>query len=144
MSRLALALSWSIAALGQHAQANEVCDLHFANGVQIQEMPVARTKAEKQHGLAGREEVGPGLLFVFDPPENAAFWMRDTRIALSVAFVSQAGEVFLIEDMEPENDDYHLSMRPVSYALELPLGAFKEKGVAVGSQLQEITCRETK
>lgn len=133
-------------AVGQQTQAadiTEVGDLTFTGNVQLRGVPVARTKEQQAKGLSNREEAGPGMLFVFDPPGKLAFWMRDTRIPLAIAFVSDDGILFVIEDMKPESDEYHLSMKPARYALELAQGQFEREGLAVGSSLLKVDCRPT-
>lgn len=126
------------------AEVAEVCDLTFTGNVQLRGVPVARTKAQQAKGLSGRDDAGPGMLFAFDPPGKLAFWMRDTRIPLSIAFMSEDGNIFIIEDMQPESDEYHLSMKPAKYALELAQGQFQREGLAVGSRLLKEDCRPTK
>lgn len=126
------------------AEVTEACDLFFTGNVQLRGVPVARTKQQQAKGLSNRDDAGPGMLFAFDPPGKLAFWMRDTRIPLSIAFASEDGTLFAIEDMQPESDEYHLSMRPAKYALELAQGQFKRSGLAVGSRLTKKECRPTK
>lgn len=136
----------AFAAVRQQAQAAdvaEVCDLTFSGNVQLRGVPVARTKAQQAKGLSSRDDVGPGMLFAFDPPGKLAFWMRDTRIPLSIAFMSEDGTLFAIEDMTPYSEEYHLSMKPAKYALELTQGQFQRKGLAVGSRLSKVECRPT-
>lgn len=123
---------------------SEVCDLSFTGNVQLHGVPVARTREQKAKGLSNRDNAGPGMLFAFDPPGKLAFWMRDTRIPLSIAFVSEDGTLFIIEDMKPDSDEYHLSMKPAKYALELARGHFEREGLVVGSRLTKEECRPTK
>jgi uncharacterized membrane protein (UPF0127 family) len=95
---------------------------------------VARTERERELGLMHRRSLGSreGMLFVFDADQHLVFWMKDTRVPLSIAFLSSEGRILQIEDMEP------LSLRPIRsrmsarYALELPRGAFAEVGAAEG------------
>ena len=125
----------------QPINVTEVCDLSFTGNVQLHGIPVVRTKAQQAKGLSHRDDVGPGMLFAFDPPGNLAFSMRDTRVPLSISFVAEDGTLFAVEDMTPESDEYHLSMKPAKYALELPQGQFQRKGLAVGSRLLKEECR---
>lgn len=138
---------FALAAGRQQAQAADVaeaCDLSFTGNVQLRGVPVVRTKEQQAKGLSNRDDAGPGMLFAFDPPGKLAFWMRDTRIPLSIAFVSEDGTLFIIEDMKPNSDEYHLSMKPAKYALELEQGQFERKGLVVGSRLLKEECRPTK
>lgn len=125
----------------QTASVTEVCDLSFTGNVHLHGIPVARTKAQQARGLSNRDDIGPGMLFAFDPPGNLAFWMQDTRVPLSISFLSEDGILFVIEDMTPESDEYHLSMKPAKYALELPRGQFQSNGLSVGSRLLKEECR---
>lgn len=125
----------------QAADETEVCDLKFTGNVHFFGVPVARTKAQQAKGLSGRDEVGSGMLFAFDPPGKLAFWMKETRIPLSIAFVSEDGTLFAIEDMVPFSEEYHLSMKPAKYALELVQGQFQHEGLLVGSRMSIEECR---
>lgn len=132
--------------LGQRTQAadiKEFCNLTFSNSVRLQSIPIARTKEQQAKGLSKLDDAGVGMLFAFDPPGNLAFWMRDTRMPLSIAFVSPDGVLFAIEDMKPESDEYHLSMKPAKYALELSRGQFEHEGITVGSTLNQVDCQPT-
>lgn len=123
------------------ADIAEVCNLTFTGNVQLRGVPVARTKVQQAKGLSNRADIGPGMLFAFDPPGKLAFWMKDTRIPLSIAFMSEDGTLFAIEDMTPYSEEYHLSMKPAKYALELAQGQFQHEGLAVGSRLLKEECR---
>lgn len=96
---------------------------------------VARTDAERQKGLMGRESMGPreGMLFVFDRDAHLEFWMKDTRIPLSIAFLSSSGKILEIVDMQPYSRKTVRSRLSGRYALELNRGAFAGVGAAEGS-----------
>ena len=66
-------------------------------------MEVARTEAQREHGLMGRKDLGPrdGMIFVFDRDQRLSFWMKNTPTPLSIAFLSAEGKILQIEDMEP-------------------------------------------
>ena len=74
---------------------------------------VAVTPAAAQTGLMNRFSLKPdhGMLFVFERPEPLAFWMRNTYVALSIAFIGADGRIVNIEDMQPQTDDTHWSRR---------------------------------
>ncbi len=82
---------------------------------------VARTEAEREHGLMGRTDLGPrdGMIFVFDRDDHLSFWMKDTPTALSIAFLSADGKVLEIEDMEPFSEKIMRSRLSARYALEM-------------------------
>ncbi|HFX1228586.1 TPA: DUF192 domain-containing protein [Pseudomonas aeruginosa] len=123
------------------ATPTEVCDLHFTGGVVLDAVPVARTKEQEARGLMHRDTAGNGMLFSWQEAEPRVFWMRNTRIPLTIGFFAADGTLFAIEDMQPETDDYHFSMKPALDALELAQGEFQRKGLAVGSRLIRRECR---
>lgn len=96
---------------------------------------VARTPEEQQRGLMYRRSLGErsGMLFAYDSDRKLEFWMKNTFIPLSIAFLSSAGEIIEIHDMEPESLRGIPSTRSVRYALELNRGAFEEIGAGPGS-----------
>jgi uncharacterized membrane protein (UPF0127 family) len=99
---------------------------------------VARSEAERERGLMGRKSLGPreGMIFVFDRDERLSFWMKNTPLPLSIAFLSVEGRVTQIEDMEPFSERIIRSRLSVRYALEMRKGAFAEMGVSEGDTIQ--------
>lgn len=98
---------------------------------------VAATPAQRQTGLMFRREMPAheGMLFVFDYPEQQCFWMRNTPLPLSIAFLADDGTVVNIADMKPQTDDSHCSTRPVRFALEMNQGWFAKRGVKPGTRI---------
>jgi len=64
------------------------------------------------------------------------FWMRNTLIPLSIAFLADDGTVVNIADMKPQSDESHCSAQPVRYALEMNVGWFAKRGVKPGSRIR--------
>ena len=95
---------------------------------------VARTEAQREHGLMGRRDLGPrdGMIFVFDRDDHLAFWMKNTPSALSIAFLSTAGKILQIEDMQPFSTVVIQSRMSARYALEMRQGAFAALGIKEG------------
>ena len=97
---------------------------------------VADTEPEHQLGLMGRTALPEdrGMLFVFDEEQELSFWMKDTLIPLSVAFMDSGGRIVDIQDMKPLDDDppHYVSAEPAQYALEVNQGFFEERGIKVG------------
>ena len=97
---------------------------------------VADTEPEHQLGLMGRTALPEdrGMLFVFDEEQELSFWMKDTLIPLSVAFMDSEGRIVDIQDMKPLDDDppHYVSAEPAQYALEVNQGFFEERGIKVG------------
>ena len=99
---------------------------------------VARTMAEQTKGLMFRRQIGrrEGMIFVYDADRHLSFWMKNTLIPLSIAFISRDGIVQQIEDMEPESLRSIPSERAVRFALEVKQGVFDELGVRVGDRIR--------
>jgi uncharacterized membrane protein (UPF0127 family) len=95
---------------------------------------VARTDAQRSRGLMHRRSLGSreGMLFVFDADQHLTFWMKDTLVPLSIAFLSSEGKILQIEDLEPLSQKVVRSRLSARYALELGRGAFAEVDAAEG------------
>lgn len=96
---------------------------------------VARSDAERQQGLMNRESLGPteGMLFVFDRDQRLDFWMKNTPVPLSIAFLSSEGKILELVDLQPLSQKVIRSRLSCRYALELPQGAFQAIGAGVGT-----------
>ncbi len=112
-------------------------------GVALQ-VEVAATPQEHRRGLSGRREVAPGtgMLFVYSQEESKrsetplrSFWMKDTLVPLTVAFLNGEGGITQMDDMTPLSLASHESREPVRYALEVPQGWFEESGIEVGDRV---------
>ncbi len=106
-------------------------------GIHLIKAEVADRHETRMKGLMFREKLGPneGMLFVFQDKSTQCFWMRNTLIPLSIAFVDDDGSIVNIADMQPKSEDSHCSAKPIRYALEMERGWFARKGVAAGSRL---------
>jgi hypothetical protein len=91
---------------------------------------------EQSRGLMDRTALGEdrGMLFVFPREQLRTFWMRNTLIPLSIAYIDAEGRITDILDMKPLDDEppHYVSSEPVRYALEVNRGFFEERGVKVG------------
>lgn len=135
----ALAAVAIMSALATGADASERCTVMFDNGVSIN-LPVARTLAQQAKGLSGTDNAAQGMLFIWGAAEPRAFWMKDTHIDLSVAFVDSQNLLFGVEDMIAGERSYHLSMAPAKAALELPKGSFAKLGLSSGNRIISLSC----
>ena len=99
---------------------------------------VAKTPAERAKGLMGRSHLGQkeGMFFIFEGEDYHAFWMKDTRISLSIAFIDKSGRIVEIADMKPLSLDSHSPPKPILYALEMKKGWFSANGVKVGDMVR--------
>ena len=95
---------------------------------------VARTEEERAKGLMNRKSLGKedGMLFIFEEPGYHGFWMKNTFIPLSIAFIDREGKIVAITDMKPLTLSTHNPPRPILYALEMNQGWFASKGIKVG------------
>lgn len=95
---------------------------------------VAATPDQRSTGLMHRFSLRPdhGMLFVFERSERLSFWMRNTYIPLSIAFIGPDGKIVNIEDMVPQTETSHWSRGPALYALEMRKGWFAERGIREG------------
>ena len=95
---------------------------------------VAQTPEERGYGLMGRKHLGKdeGMFFVFETEDYHAFWMKDTVLPLSIAFIGKDGRIVWMTDMKPLTLDSHVPPQPVLYALEMNKGWFSSHGVKVG------------
>jgi hypothetical protein len=99
---------------------------------------VARTPEQQARGLMKRKHLGEreGMIFVYMADRRMSFWMKDTLIPLSIAFLSSEGEILEIEDMKPLDLTPIVSKRSARYALEVNKGAFDRAGARVGDRLK--------
>jgi hypothetical protein len=106
-------------------------------GMHIIQAEVAQSPGQRSIGLMNRPSMGAneGMLFVFEQPAQQCFWMKNTLLPLSIAFLAEDGTVVNIEDMKPETLDSHCSRKEVRYALEMNLGWYAKRGIKPGSRL---------
>ena len=99
---------------------------------------LASTPQQREIGLMFRSVMpaNDGMLFVFERPGQQCFWMKNTLIPLSVAFIGDDGSVVNIDDMKPQTLDSHCSGRPVRFVLEMYEGWFAKRGIKAGSRLR--------
>lgn len=95
---------------------------------------LARTPKEINVGLMGRANLTPnsGMLFIFSDSDRHPFWMKNTSIPLSIAFIAEDGRIIDIQDMKPLSAEIIYPKEDHKLALEVPQGYFSEKGVQVG------------
>lgn len=103
---------------------------------------LALTSTERMVGLMNRPllDIDAGMLFVFGRSERLSFWMKDTLIALSIAFIDRDGIILNIERMEPLSLTSVPSVGKAQYALEVNQGYFAERGIAAGDQITLADC----
>jgi len=104
---------------------------------------VAASPEHRAKGLMQRFSLKPdhGMVFEFERAAIQSFWMKNTYIALSIAFIAADGRILNIEDMQPHSEDLHRSKGPALYALEMRKGWFAEKGIGAGSLVSGLPSR---
>jgi len=102
---------------------------------------VADEPDERRSGLMFRDSLAAdsGMLFVMPRPERAAFWMKNTTLPLSVAYISPGGVIVEIHDLEPLDEKPVPSSFPnIAYALEMKQGWFAENGILAGDRIKGL------
>jgi uncharacterized membrane protein (UPF0127 family) len=101
---------------------------------------VADAVDTRMHGLMMREKLGPneGMLFVFPATRQQSFWMKNTPLPLSIAFIDAKGMILNIRDMMPFTTDGHPSDGEALYALEVNRGWFAQRGIKAGDRVQGL------
>jgi uncharacterized membrane protein (UPF0127 family) len=107
-------------------------------GIHNIQAEVAQTPEERSTGLMFRTTMGAndGMLFAFEQPGQQCFWMKNTLIPLSVAFIADDGRIVNIDEMKPQTLDSHCSAGPVRFVLEMNTGWFAKRGIKPGSRLR--------
>lgn len=124
-------LSWA-----QQAQMN-LPRIQLRAGIHLLDVQVAQAPQERQIGLMFRTEMPQheGMLFVFEQAAMQCFWMRNTLIPLTAAFVADDGTIVNLADMKPKTDDSHCSAKPVRFVLEMNQGWFAKRHIGAGFRL---------
>lgn len=101
---------------------------------------IAATPASLKRGLMFRESLPPnhGMLFVFSPPQLQCFWMKNTPLPLSIAFINETGVITRITQMQPLSEQTHCPPGDISYALEMAQGWFNRYGITAGTRVENL------
>ena len=104
------------------------------------DVEIAATPESRQLGLMHRDSLGTndGMLFVYPDGRPRGFWMKDTRIPLSIAYADKNGTIVRIKDMTPFSTERVPSINPATYALEMNQGWFEANGVKKGDTIGPI------
>jgi len=104
------------------------------------QVEIAATPSQRERGLMGRTHLPAdgGMLFVFEQPGRHCFWMRDTPLPLSIAFIDPAGRIASLADMQPRTETLHCPSADVRYALEVRQGEFQRRGIAAGTRVDGL------
>jgi len=107
-------------------------------GMHVIQAEVARTPEQQMIGMMHRTTMGAneGMLFVYEQPHRLCFWMRNTLIPLSIAYIADDGRIVNIRDMMPLDETRHCADQPVRFALEMNQGWFARRGLKPGARLR--------
>ena len=134
-----LALASLVLAFAAHADDPQMNlpRVRLTTGMHAIDAQVASTHEQRMTGLMFRKEMpqNEGMLFVFEGPSQQCFWMKNTLLPLSIAFVADDGTIVNIDEMKAQTLDSHCSAQPVRYVLEMNTGWFARKGIKAGAKL---------
>jgi uncharacterized membrane protein (UPF0127 family) len=125
-------------ALAQDGPQLNLPRIKITAGMYLIDTQVAATPEQRATGLMFRPQMpsGEGMLFVFEVPSEQCFWMKNTLLPLTAAFVADDGSIVNLADMKPQTTNSHCSERPVRYVLEMNQGWFAQKGIKAGFKLR--------
>ena len=111
--------------------------IELTAGMHVIQTELALTPEQQQIGMMFRRTMGTNeaMLFVEETPGVRCFWMRNTYVPLSIAFIADDGTIVNIADMKPLSEESHCSAKPVRFALEMNQGWFAKKGIKAGFKL---------
>lgn len=134
---LTLCFLMSGSAWSQDAPQLQLPRVGLSAGMYLIQAQVAATPQERAVGLMFRKEMpaNEGMLFVFEQPSAQCFWMKNTLLPLTAAFVADDGTIVNLVDMQPQSLESHCSAKPVRYVLEMHQGWFDKRGIKAGSRL---------
>jgi len=134
---LAALLAPLASAQAQEAPQMDLPRTELSAGMYRIDAQVAQTPSEREIGLMQRQSMPPqeGMLFIFEQAGVQCFWMKNTLLPLTAAFVADDGTVVNLADMKPQTTDSHCSTKPVRYVLEMNQGWFKARNVKAGFKL---------
>jgi uncharacterized protein len=132
--------AWTLALASACAAAQDTPQqlpaIRLTTGMHVLQVQVAQTPQQQEIGLMFRKTMGTneGMLFAFDESRQQCFWMKNTILPLSVAFIADDGSVVNIDDVKPQTLDSHCSTKPVRFVLEMNVGWYDKRGIKAGSR----------
>lgn len=128
---------WCTGVTAQGVPQTQLQRITLSAGIHQIDTQLALTPEQQGIGLMFRKEMPQheGMLFVFPSPSRQCFWMKNTALPLTAAFIADDGTIVNLEDMKPQTTDSHCSAKPVRYVLEMNQGWFAKKGLKAGAKL---------
>ena len=132
-----LSVLFSVAALAQDQTQLNLPRVKLQAGMYQIDAQLAQTPDQRQIGLMYRSDMPQheGMLFIFEQPSEQCFWMKNTLLPLTAAFVADDGTIVNLADMKPQTTDSHCSAKPVRFVLEMNQGWFAKKAIKAGYKL---------
>ncbi len=133
-------LAYAVASLGSYAQTpqTQLPRIQLSAGMYQIDAQVAQSPDQREIGLMFRTQmpVNEGMLFIFETPSKQCFWMKNTVLPLTAAFLADDGSIVNLADMQPQTTTPHCSAKPVRYVLEMNQGWFAKKSIKAGVKLK--------
>ena len=135
-----LVVVWMLLGVVAHAQDEPQLNLRrikLQAGMRLIDTQLAESPLQRQIGLMFRKEMplNEGMLFVFESKQTQCFWMKNTLIPLTAAFLDDDGTIVNLQDMAPQTTQSHCSAKPVRYVLEVNQGFFSRLKMGAGSRI---------
>jgi uncharacterized protein len=130
---LAVASAWA-----QNGPQPKLPTTPLTAGMHVIQAELAVRPEQQMVGMMFRRDMGAneGMLFVNDEPGVRCFWMRNTLLPLTIAFIADDGSIVNLADMTPQSEQSHCSAKAVRFALEMRQGWFAKRGIQPGSRLR--------
>ncbi|MDZ4102996.1 MAG: DUF192 domain-containing protein [Hydrogenophaga sp.] len=134
---LSLLILLTTAAWSQDSPQLQLPRVTLSAGMHLINAQVAANPQQRAVGLMFRKDmpVNEGMLFAFEQASEQCFWMKNTLIPLTAAFVADDGTIVNLADMQPQSLASHCSIKPVRFVLEMNQGWFDKRGLKAGSRL---------
>ena len=140
LSKQALAAAISLAFFTLPASATKLPTVPLQIGLYIVQAEIAADNESRSRGLMYRTEMenNQGMLFIFERLGVQCFWMKNTLLPLTAAFLNDQGKIVNMSDMSPQTETPHCSKEPVRYVLEMNQGWFAARGIKEGAVVKGI------
>ena len=132
-----LLLAASTLAAGQDGPQPRLQTISLTAGMHVIKAELAVSPSQQATGMMFRREMpgNEGMLFVNDDTATRCFWMRNTLVPLTIAFVADDGTIVNLADMKPFDEASHCSTKPVRLVLEMNQGWFAKRGIRAGAKI---------
>ncbi|MEY3800075.1 MAG: hypothetical protein RLZZ406_1379 [Pseudomonadota bacterium] len=114
--------------------------VELKTGIYRIQAEIADTPERRQVGLMNRTSMpmNSGMLFIFEEKAGHCFWMFNTKISLSIAFIADDGKILNIEEMQAGSTNNHCPKAPVRFALEMNQRWFSDRVIVPGTVIQGL------